>query len=103
MRLVPEEKSQASLDGPEAFGPLHGTLTLGCLRVVSIVGMSENRIARLLDERSELHEVKVGDWVGENAGRISEITEQRLTIVQIYLGEDGKLIESNRYLFLQSH
>jgi Tfp pilus assembly protein PilP len=103
MRLVPQEQAvHPDIDGPGSFGPLQGTLTLGCLRVLSIRGAGKDRIATVVDERSHTYEVRAGAWIGENGGRISEITDRRITVVQVVLGADGKFIETNRYLFLHA-
>jgi Tfp pilus assembly protein PilP len=101
-RVVPEKPQHLVLDGPGSFGPLHETLTLGCLRVLSIETLNGGPTATLVDERSKAYLVRVGDWIGEHAGRISEISDKRITVVQIVAGPTGDLVESNRYLFLRA-
>lgn len=133
MRLVPdaafagqpeagEELPWPDHDGPGAFGPLHNTLTLGCLRYVahevgtqgsenaaSTYGDSEDESvttldashAVLLDERNECYRLRVGDYVGERHGRIDSIDAQRLVIVQVRQTPEGDWVKSRHVLAYQ--
>ena len=101
MRLVPEKHSgDLAIDGPGAFGPLHNTVSLGCLHFTDVVGAGRNTKAILLDETGAEFRVGVGDYVGENSGKVLEITKKRLTIIQVVVNADNEFTEVKRFLFL---
>ena len=99
MRLVPEQRHPGGTDGPGAFGPLHGLLTLGCIRFIDAVRDGDHFVAILLDERNNQYRVTPGTWIGENGGRITEITETRITLNQIVQNAKGEWAEVPRYIF----
>ena len=100
MRFVPKSPEHADTDGPGAFGPLQDTVSLDCLKFSSIVGSGQKIQANLVDETGAAYLVSVGDYVGENNGRITEITKDRITIVQLVKGADNEWVELKRFLFL---
>ena len=85
-RLKPAPASPPQFDGPGSFGPLHETLTLGCLRYVGSIASGERAYALLRDEAGTVHRVRVGDAVGERSGRVIAIDEQAVTIEQLAAG-----------------
>jgi hypothetical protein len=102
MRLVPEQRHPGGTDGPGAFGPLHGLLTLGCVRFIDAVRDGDLLVAVLVDERNKQYRVTPGTWIGENGGRITEITEQRITLNQIVQNAKGEWMEVPRYIFREA-
>ena len=101
MRLVPAHSvGHPELDGPGSFGPLHETLSLDCLTFNGVMEHDGKVVAILRDEKGVSYRVKSGDYVGENAGRISQISSKRITIVQFVRNAQGDLIELKRYMFL---
>jgi len=102
MRLVPEKRHPLTTDGPGAFGPLHGLLTLGCLRFTGFKMDGTWPLATLVDERNRGYQVRLGSWIGESGGRITEITESRITLNQIVLDAKGEYVEVPRYIFRES-
>ena len=99
MRFVPKDPDHPDVDGPGAFGPLQNTVSLGCLQFKSIVGSGSGIQANLVDETGAAYRVSVGDYIGENTGRITEITKDRITIVQLVKGTDNEWVELKRFLF----
>ena len=99
MRVVPKSPNHVDVDGPGAFGPLQDTVSLGCLQFTSVVGSGHNIQANLVDETGVAYRVSVGEYIGENTGRISEITKDRITIVQLVKGADNEWVEVKRFLF----
>jgi Tfp pilus assembly protein PilP len=99
MRLVPEEPNLPNPDGPGAFGPLHNTLTLECLRFITTEKRKAGLVAVLVDETGKEFKVQAGEYVGENSGRISKIEPNRITVVQLVKDPSGDWIEVPRYLF----
>jgi type IV pilus assembly protein PilP len=50
---------------------------------------------------NRLHTVKVGDWIGQNSGKITKITEKEITVNEIVQDAVGETIERNSTLQLQ--
>src|SRR5262245_20237668 len=98
MRLVPDKRPPGT-GGPGSSGPLQDLLTLGCLRFVDVTREDDKVYATLIDERGASHRVMPGSMVGENNGRITEITEARITLIQLIRGADKEYVEAPRYLF----
>lgn len=99
MRLVRDAQRMPDMDGPGVFGPLAGVLTLDCLKFEGTKQDKRGMVAMLVDERGKPYEVHVGDEVGENGGRVMEVTEKRITVSQLVLGKDGEWVETTRYVF----
>jgi Tfp pilus assembly protein PilP len=102
MRLVPEETNHVRIDGPGAFGPLSGTLSLDCLRFKGLKKDKHGIRAILVDEHGKSYTVHKGEMVGENGGEVADITSTQITISQLVKGRNGKYRETLRYLFLDS-
>lgn len=81
-RLKAAPASPPQFDGPGSFGPLHETLTLGCLRYVGSIAAADRTNALLRDEEGTVHRVRIGDFVGERSGRVVAIDEQAVTVEQ---------------------
>jgi Tfp pilus assembly protein PilP len=100
MRLVPRDPAKRpDMDGPASFGPLQDTLTLDCLRFVAVAKEKGSLLAVLVDEKGREYRVGLGHWIGENSGKITAITETRISLTQIVMGPDGEYVEVLRYLF----
>jgi len=81
----PQELEQYPLDNMSMVGTLiQGGHTVALLMV-------DNR----------LHSVKVGDWVGQNSGKITKITEKEITVNEIVQDAVGETVERNSTLQLQ--
>jgi type IV pilus assembly protein PilP len=59
------------------------------------------RAHALLKVENLLHDVKVGDWIGQNYGRITKITEQEVTLSETVQDASGEWIERTSTLQLQ--
>ena len=59
------------------------------------------RAHALLKVDSLLHDVKVGDWIGQNYGRITKITESEVTLNETVQDASGEWIERTSTLQLQ--
>jgi len=60
-----------------------------------------NHMVALLLVENRLHTVKVGDWIGQNSGKITKITEKEITVNEIVQDAVGETIERNSTLQLQ--
>jgi len=100
MVLVEEQPSAPpDLDGPGSFGPLHETMSMGCLDYVEFEKTSNGNRARLVDHVGREYVIHRGDYVGEYSGQVTEIKRNRITIVQIVRGASGEYEEAHRFLF----
>ncbi len=96
--LPPREQTRSPYyDGPGALGPLHGTLTLDCLRYAGYVTRAERRIAILEDDRGKRWQVHVGSYVGDHFGLVEAIHTDHVLIVQV-VRENGQWVERLRRL-----
>ena len=101
MRIVPVHiKHRPDPDGAGAFSPLQDTLTLDCLVFTGVVTKGKENTALLLDEKGMTYKATLGSYVGENTGRVIEITAKRITIRQMVRDAEGGWIEVLRYKFL---
>jgi len=102
MRVVPKDpKSPPDVDGPGAFGPLQGTLTLDCLRFEGVIYHGKQPIALVRDERGRTYRIKVGDAVGEHGGIVRAISPKRIRLLQLVSDGDGGWVEVTNYLLPQ--
>jgi type IV pilus assembly protein PilP len=77
----------------EAF-PLDSMTMVGAM-------IQSGRAHALLRVDNLLHDVKVGDWIGQNYGRITKITEQEVTLDETVQDATGEWIERTSTLQLQ--
>ena len=70
-------------DGPGSFGPLHGTVTLDCLKYVGSIRKSGTERALIKDEKGEVHVLGLGSYIGEHGGVIGRIEPDAIHIKQI--------------------
>lgn len=98
---APDASAPPDFDGPGAFGALHDTLTLNCLRYEGRVqGEDSGPVALVRDNRGKLFHIKVGDFVGENTGQVIAIDADRIVVHQLVPGPDiGGWTSVERYLF----
>lgn len=94
---MPREETTGSSDGPrpdpnrrrellEAF-PLDG------LGMVGTLGHGNDMVALVLDPEGVVHRVKVGNYMGQNEGRITRIAENRVDLVELVPDGSGGWIE----------
>lgn len=94
---MPREEATGSSDGPrpdpnrrrellEAF-PLDG------LGMVGTLGDGGDMVALVLDPEGVVHRVKVGNYMGQNEGRITRIAENRVDLVELVPDGSGGWIE----------
>jgi hypothetical protein len=99
MRLV-SLPHRPELDGPGAFSPLQDTLTLDCLVFTGTIVHGKEIVAVVQDERGAIYKVARWNYLGENTGRVVEITATRIKVLQVVRDENGNQIQVPRYLFL---
>jgi len=73
---------------------------LDSMTMVGTLIQGGHTVALMMVE-SRLHTVKVGDWVGQNSGKITKITEKEITVNEIVQDAVGETIERNSTLQLQ--
>jgi type IV pilus assembly protein PilP len=73
---------------------------LDSMTMVGTLIQGGHTVALLLVE-NRLHTVKVGDWIGQNSGKITKITEKEITVNEIVQDAVGETIERNSTLQLQ--
>ena len=81
-------------DGPGSWGELQDTVTLDCLKYVGSTMRQGKEIVLIRDERGKVYELRVGDFMGENTGRIVKIDATTIYLLQLVLrnGEWEKLM-----------
>jgi len=92
VRLKPTPKppgEPSDLDGPSSFGKLQGTLTLDCLRRVGFIQHKGKEHVLIKDERGEVHELSVGQFIEQNGGYIDRIDDDFIYIEQFRMVEQG--------------
>jgi type IV pilus assembly protein PilP len=80
-------------------GPLEG-IPLDTISMVGIITKSTVPIA-LIKVDNLLYQVKVGDYLGKNYGRISKITNTQINLREIVAETEGEWVERNVTLQLQ--
>lgn len=73
---------------------------LDSMTMVGTLIQGGHTVALMLVE-NRLHTVKVGDWIGQNSGKITKITEKEITVNEIVQDAVGETIERNSTLQLQ--
>lgn len=81
-------------DGPGSWGQLQDTVTLDCLKYVGSTMRQGKEIVFIRDELGKVHDLQVGDFMGENTGRIVKIDATAIYLLQLVLrnGEWEKLM-----------
>jgi len=74
-------------DGPGSFGALHGTLTLGCLVLNGVALLDGVPVATVVDEKGKSYFIRVGSYVGEFDGMVTEIRDSEIFIRQLFYKE----------------
>ncbi len=77
-------------DGPGSFGELQDTVTLDCLTYVGSIQKGEKEYVLIKDERGVVHQLTVGDYMGENTGMIMKFSHDVIYIEQT-IRRNGKL------------
>ena len=94
-----EKGGRADTDGPGSFGPLHEAMTLGCLEYAGFADGPNGVRALLVDFWGRGHWVVIGNYVGENSGRIVDITGEHIRIVQLERFDKYRYVERYRYIY----
>jgi len=96
-RHFDEKLPPGTIDDRDFLHPL-GLMTLDCLKFRGIAKHGKKLIALLQDDRGKSYRVSRGEPIGENDGRLDEITPSRLTITQLVPDGDGGWVEQRRYM-----
>lgn len=70
-------------DGPGSWGALHETVTLDCLKYIGSIKDDRKVVLLIKDEKGVIHHLRMGDFVGENSGKIVDITETTIFVDQV--------------------
>jgi type IV pilus assembly protein PilP len=100
-----EERATGAGEGPrpdpdrrreilEAF-PLDGMSMVGTL------GADEDMIALVIDPERVVHRVRVGNYMGQNEGRITGISESRIDVIELVPDGAGGWLERQASLALE--
>ena len=104
-KLIPAGGGQTSASAAMLKARAHDPQELESfpLDSMNMVGtlLQGNHIVALLLVENRLHTVKVGDWIGQNSGHITKITEKEITVNEIVQDAVGETIERNSTLQLQ--
>ena len=79
----PPEGKPPDFDGPGSWGKLQDTVTLDCLRYVGSIERNGEEYVLIEDERGDIHELRNGDYMGENSGFIVEIGPDVIYVLQL--------------------
>ena len=92
-----DDDQAAGADGlqPEASRPKQPleVFPLDTLAMVGIMEQKENRWGLIKDPQNVVHRVQIGNYMGQNEGRIIEITETDIRLVEIIPDGIGGYIE----------
>lgn len=70
-------------DGPGSWGALHETVTLDCLKYIGSIKDDSKVVMLVKDEKGVIHHLRMGDFMGENSGKIVGITETTIIVDQV--------------------
>ncbi len=105
---LPEEKDAelARVDGPrpdpERRKELLEAFPLDGLDMVGTLGDQDNLIALVMDPSKVIHRVQVGNYLGQSDGRIVEVREDGLEIVELVPDGNGNWMERPARLALEN-
>ncbi|WP_162252903.1 pilus assembly protein PilP [Rhizobacter sp. Root1238] len=92
VRFQRQPNEPAQLDGPGSFGALQDTVTLDCLRFVGSVTQRGREVVLIQDERGTVHHLSLGDYMGENTGKIVKI-DKRVIVLRQVVERNGEWVE----------
>ena len=97
------EKKAGGGNGPELDGREKEPLESFPLESLKYVGiMTKNNVRHaIIQADSSLYQVKVGNYMGQNFGRISEIGETEITLKEIVPDAAGDWVERESTMLLQ--
>jgi hypothetical protein len=84
---LPEGKP-LGFDGPGSWGELQDTVTLDCLSYVGSIERNGEEYVLIEDEQGKVHELRNGDYMGENTGFIVEIGADVIYVLQLVKRND---------------
>lgn len=93
--LEDEEESQANSLHPERDRPKQAleAFPLDTLAMVGTLEQGENRWGLIKDPQNTVHRVQLGNYMGQNEGRIIEISETDIVLIEIIPDGIGGYIE----------
>lgn len=75
-------ESPPQFDGSGAFGKLHNTVSLGCLKYVGSIHTENKEKVLIKDERGQVYTLGIGDYMGESDGVIVKIDDNAIYLEQ---------------------
>lgn len=101
-RIQPEHRADVVQGGPDLTRPRE-PLESYPLESIAMVGvlMQEERIEALLSVTGTVHQVRVGNYIGQDHGMITKIEETELTLVELVEDMNGDWVERTSKLLLQ--
>lgn len=102
--MPPEEPSEGTQNG---IGPDESrdkeeleAFPLDTLRMVGTVARDENRWALVQDKQGVIYRVRAGNYLGQNHGRITEVFDDRVELIEIVPDRAGGYAEQPAVLAL---
>ena len=92
-----DEATKASLLNPDTSRPKEPleAFPLDSLSMVGIIEQNEHQWGLIKDPQNVVHRVLVGNYMGQNEGRINKITESSISLVEIIPDGVGGYIEQD--------
>lgn len=92
-----DETTKRSLLNPDTSRPKEPleSFPLDSLSMVGIIEQNQQQWGLIKDPQNVVHRVLVGNYMGENEGRIREITESAISLVEIVPDGIGGYIEQD--------
>ena len=92
-----DESTKKSLLNPDSSRPKQPLedFPLDSLSMVGLIEQDEQQWGLIKDPQNVVHRVLVGDYMGQNEGRISKITESSISLVEIVPDGIGGYIEQD--------
>jgi len=102
---VPKENAESESSGvrpdPDRRKELLESFPLDGLGMVGTLGEGEALVALVIDPDQVVHRVKVGNYLGQNEGRITAINENRIDLVELVPDGAGGWLERQASVSLE--
>lgn len=101
-RILPEARTETVTGGPDLNRPKE-PLEAYPLESLAMVGVleRENDINALIKVDQTLYPIKVGNYLGQNYGEVTDIQETELTLLELVEDMNGDWVERTSKLLLQ--
>ncbi len=98
--LDEENQTTTSLLNPDSSRPKEALemFPLDTLRMVGILEQQENRWGLIKDSQNVVHRVQVGNYMGQNEGRIISISDSSINLIEIISDGVGGYLERDASL-----